>query len=321
MQQQQQQLTNMMMLFIIFLQLLSGTLVRRCNGAPSNIKRLDNIPRDVKELLQTTYPFIVPRRNLSVSQVIQTITEASSFIQNYGDQSVRLSSSNAYSHGRLDSTIKDYILSLNGGLMGESLNEKSSLPADQIYYLFGENYDGIWQELSSLYSVDYCDEICNFAGAKSFGIGGTDSGVSFHFHGPGFAEIIHGAKQWFFFPPSLKQLVNRLFNIENMTTKTWYDCYYHLLHHIENQDLEVPMNNCPFNITSIDAKELLELQENLYECIIYPNELLFFPSDWMHATLNLNPYNVFVSTFIDSQLVQMCEAGNSNDNQYICEWR
>ena len=26
------------------------------------------------------------------------------------------------------------------------------------------------------------------------------TGVPFHFHGPGFAEVIHGAKRWFLYP-------------------------------------------------------------------------------------------------------------------------
>ena len=30
--------------------------------------------------------------------------------------------------------------------------------------------------------------------ALSFGIAGAGTGVPFHFHGPGFAEVIHGSK-------------------------------------------------------------------------------------------------------------------------------
>lgn len=46
------------------------------------------------------------------------------------------------------------------------------------------------------------------------------------------------------------------------------------------------------------------LRENLYECIIYPGDVLYFPAMWMHATLNLDPYNVFISLFIDVQLMK-----------------
>lgn len=30
----------------------------------------------------------------------------------------------------------------------------------------------------------------------SFGVGGANSGVSFHFHGPGWSEVLHGRKLW-----------------------------------------------------------------------------------------------------------------------------
>ena len=37
--------------------------------------------------------------------------------------------------------------------------------------------------------------------------------------------------------------------------------------------------------------------------VISPGEVLYFPDRWMHATLNLDDYNVFVSVFIDLQLL------------------
>jgi hypothetical protein len=37
--------------------------------------------------------------------------------------------------------------------------------------------------------------------------------------------------------------------------------------------------------------------------VISPGEVLYFPDRWMHATINLDDYNVFVSVFIDVQLL------------------
>lgn len=42
----------------------------------------------------------------------------------------------------------------------------------------------------------------------------------------------------------------------------------------------------------------------LQECTTGPGEMLYFPAKWVHATLNMSPYNVFVSLFIDLQLLR-----------------
>jgi mannose-6-phosphate isomerase class I len=49
---------------------------------------------------------------------------------------------------------------------------------------------------------------------------------------------------------------------------------------------------------------LQQLADNLHECVIHPGEILYFPSMWMHATLNLDSYNVFMSLFMDPQLMK-----------------
>lgn len=50
------------------------------------------------------------------------------------------------------------------------------------------------------------------------------------------------------------------------------------------------------------TEELLSLSEELQECVIVPGDALYFPAQWMHGTLNLAPYNLFVSVFLDLQL-------------------
>ena len=41
--------------------------------------------------------------------------------------------------------------------------------------------------------------------------------------------------------------------------------------------------------------------ENLSECTIVPGDILYFPSGWYHATLNLNSCTAFVSTFTQGE--------------------
>ena len=55
---------------------------------------------------------------------------------------------------------------------------------------------------------------------------------------------------------------------------------------------------------SLTTDHLHSLAHHLYECELNPNEVLYFPSLWMHATLNMEEYNVFMSVFIDTQLIK-----------------
>lgn len=55
---------------------------------------------------------------------------------------------------------------------------------------------------------------------------------------------------------------------------------------------------------SLTTEYLHSLAHHLYECELNPNEVLYFPSLWMHATLNMDEYNVFMSVFIDTQLIK-----------------
>lgn len=95
----------------------------------------------------------------------------------------------------------------------------------------------------------------------SFGMGGQGTGVPFHFHGPGFQQMISGRKRWFlswekpFFDP-------------NETTLHW--AMYRRYQFAQ-----------PF----------------LYECTLYPGDIIFFPNLWWHATLNLD-FAIFLSTFL-----------------------
>lgn len=60
-------------------------------------------------------------------------------------------------------------------------------------YLFGDIDQTIWKPLLDAYKLPAWT-VPNHDPALSFGIAGSGTGVPFHFHGPGFAEIIHGSK-------------------------------------------------------------------------------------------------------------------------------
>jgi hypothetical protein len=132
------------------------------------------------------------------------------------------------------------------------------------YYWFGDNH----KALSPLTKHFQLNKYSGRYNTKSFGVGGRLSGVPFHFHGGGFSEIMHGSKRWWLHetkPP---------FN-SNQTQLQW-------------------LNNVYPSLPST-------VSEQLYECTIFPGDLLYFPSHWYHATLNLNKFTAFVSTFTDKE--------------------
>ena len=202
-------------------------------------------------------------RNKYLSQM----SNKSHLAQKHGTTDVVLSSSNTYSYEKITMSLGNYI--------DYMMNPNSNL-ANETFYMFGNNYEGIWKEMSKSYVLPDCS-VCAIAGAVTLGLGGTLSGVSFHMHGPGFSEVIHGRKRWFLFPPGFQVHYN-----PNVSQRKWVDIVYPTL----------------FNDNSTCKSN------DLQECVIGPGEILYFPDRWLHATLNLDEFNFFVSLFIDINLAK-----------------
>lgn len=88
--------------------------------------------------------------------------------------------------------------------------------------------------------------------------------MPFHWHGPGYSEVIYGRKRWFLYPPEKTPQFH-----PNKTTLAWLRDTYPGL--------------------APAARPL--------ECTISAGEVLYFPARWWHATLNLDTC-VFISTFL-----------------------
>jgi hypothetical protein len=188
----------------------------------------------------------------------------SSLLQIFGNETVRLTSSNAYSDGEVELTLRAYLSDLN------KLSAGSCRAANDTVYLFGGNYGPNWLALIEKYTLPPCTT-CRYPAdntAVSFGIGGLQSGVSWHRHGPGFSEVFHGAKRWFLIPP--------------------------------NGPLDIHDFNANKSVAQWASEDLPQLRETsgVVECTIRPGELLYFPANWPHATLNLDAYTSFASTFL-----------------------
>lgn len=140
--------------------------------------------------------------------------------------------------------------------------------SNESWYFFGETYSNKWIKFLQHYHLPPC-QTCSTTSrelsALSFGIGNRGSGVQWHIHGPGFSQCLHGRKHWVLYPPTTPPLYN-----VNYTSRFWMEHVY----------------------TNLSKEEDLP-----YECTLYPGDMIYFPDRWYHATINLDRYTAFISTF------------------------
>lgn len=190
-------------------------------------------------------------------------TERNALLRAYGAARVRLTSSNSYSEHELAASLAEYVedhVPLHGSA-GSSANES--------FYLFGPPADPALEALVASYEFPACGGLwcARDAFAASFGLAGARSGVSFHTHGSGFGEVIHGRKRWILYPPASAAPPG--FD-KDRSTAEWVDSVLPALPAVDRP---------------------------AFDCVLSPGELLYFPPQWWHATLNLDRHTVFVSSF------------------------
>lgn len=176
-------------------------------------------------------------------------------IKKYGKKVVRLSTANTYSYKKVDVPLQEYIVHY---MKPQRLNT----PGNETLYWFGDN-DASWNTFFTIYKPPPF-ELPGMVGVYSFGAAAAGTGVPFHFHGPGFAEMIYGRKRWFLYPPEIIPDFH-----PNQTTLQWF------------------FNEYP----------KLQAENKPFECTISPGQAIYFPDRWWHATLNIDN-GVFISTFL-----------------------
>ncbi|XP_065415983.1 jmjC domain-containing protein 8 isoform X3 [Chrysemys picta bellii] len=146
-----------------------------------------------------TYSQFIDQYAFSRPVVIQGITDNSEFqalctrnklLAEFGDRLVRLSTANTYSYHKVDVPFQEYV---------EHLLEPQDLASlgSETLYFFGDNNFTEWGSLFQKYMPPPF-RIPGTSGAYSFGIAGSGSGVPFHWHGPGYSEVIFGRKVLYF---------------------------------------------------------------------------------------------------------------------------
>jgi len=156
----------------------------------------------------------------------------------------------------VDSSFGEYVREL---LRPQDLSAKGS----ETLYLFGDIDQTIWKPLLDEYKLPKWT-VPQHEPVLSFGIAAVGTGVPFHFHGPGFGEVIYGSKRWFLTPYDSPPTFN-----PDRSTLDWY------------------------------TNEYPKLVSKPLECLLRPGEVIYFPDRWYHATLNAET-SVFISTFLSS---------------------
>ncbi|XP_032701854.1 jmjC domain-containing protein 8 [Lontra canadensis] len=241
-----------------------GGWQRRGPGAPAALAEEQRCA--VERRADLSYSEFVQHYAFSRPVILQGLTDNSRFralcsrerlLASFGDTVVRLSTANTYSYRKVDLPFQEYVEHLLHP------QDPTSLGNDTLYF-FGDNNFSEWASLFKHYSSPPFS-LLGTTTAYSFGIAGAGSGVPFHWHGPGFSEVIYGRKRWFLYPPEKTPEFH-----PNKTTLAWLQDIYPTL---------VP-----------SAKPL--------ECTVQAGEVLYFPDRWWHATLNLDT-SVFISTFLN----------------------
>lgn len=178
------------------------------------------------------------------------------------DFMVTLSSSNSFSEHRRTATLKQYL---------DEITTREETAPDQLsnetWYFFGETFSNEWKDLLTAYELPPCLACRQDSVALSFGIGNRGSGVQWHTHGPGFSEALWGRKHWVLYPQPEKPDYHPDYG-------SWYWMEY----------------------------VYPTLQKKPYECTLDPGDIIYFPNEWHHATINLDVYTAFVSTFTQEHL-------------------
>ena len=120
--------------------------------------------------------------------------------EEWGFSPVRLTSSNALSHGLKDATLEEYLDMMQEE--SETLNRCDS--ANETWYLFGNNESKEpFKTLAAMYELPSSQFVYEVKDESTpdlqdptvvIGLGRRNSGLSFHFHGPGLSQAIIGKK-------------------------------------------------------------------------------------------------------------------------------
>ena len=262
---------------------------------------------------------IIIQQNRTINELFRYKTHRDRILQQFPNNAttfrVTLSSSNALSEHRHTVLFRDYLHTsyTRGGTSPDQLSNES-------WYLFGETYTQEWHtallQYYTLPPCHACDAMDNVA--LSFGIGNRGSGVQWHIHGPGFSEAVHGRKHWILHPPTREPSPQSRSRSARPRTKIVNNNKYNTpVHRYSNDSESLPDPTIPIDHYHKDQSSRYWMeyvypflpskirQEYYYECTLDPGDMIYFPNHWWHATINLDPYTAFISTFTNEHPTEL----------------
>jgi hypothetical protein len=275
----------------------------RCNIDKVSLLSLDKFER----VYNRKKPVIVQGGEDSNAH-FRKMVQKENLLADFGKIEVMLGSANAYTKGVRKATLSEYVHNIRPHDLSKS--------GKATEYLFGNTHGPEWDTLLKHYTHPPLERASGDYTTLSYGMGGKFSGVPFHGHGPGWSEVLIGAKHWFLYPPKVPPPE---FDPDQAQV-AWYRDVYPRVHALPS-NISASANTPSFGVRmqgappisyggareritqkakgnedgEVDDEEPLPLP--LHECTIGPGDLLYFPAHWQHATLNLGDYNVFVSAF------------------------
>uniref|UniRef100_A0A2K6M7U9 Jumonji domain containing 8 n=1 Tax=Rhinopithecus bieti TaxID=61621 RepID=A0A2K6M7U9_RHIBE len=133
------------------------------------------------------YAFVRPviLQGLTDNSRFRALCSREKLLASFGDRVVRLSTANTYSYQKVDLPFQEYVEQL-------LIPAPPSLLADTLYF-FGDNNFTEWASLFRHYSPPHLVNASEGGYKMACWLG-----VPFHWHGPGYSEVIYGRKVLYF---------------------------------------------------------------------------------------------------------------------------
>mmetsp|Transcript_10853 Transcript_10853/g.29087 ORF Transcript_10853/g.29087 Transcript_10853/m.29087 type:complete len:345 (-) Transcript_10853:23-1057(-) len=231
-------------------------------------------------------------------------------LASWGEREITLSTANTRSYAKRRATLREYV-----EIEMLAVGDRDARSAEETWYWFGDNDHAAWRALFDTYqmpppvalgelrraraaqppklkpqpppSPPRCAEPLPIrAGvALSFGVGAALSGVPMHTHGAVLAETIVGRKRWFLRAPG--------------GAAPDFDGDEPVRHWAARVDAGTEAVRALLSSSALSALPMTPRARNaLLRCTLRAGEILYIPTGWWHATLNLDAYTAFMSVFL-----------------------
>lgn len=239
---------------------------------------------------------IILLRGPHVNTEVQNYTTKQNMIQKFATQSINIAGIEAYAFREEKTNVfSDYLDQLSNP---PSIKEGQKSKAKNVNFNFGIDQYGIGDHyivpdvINSTIQGDK-DSIIEKSWHFQVAIAGYGVGLPFHWHGDVFAEVLHGERRWFLYPPHISPEFN-----PRTSSQQWFN------------DIYLPKYS-----------ETKSPTNSLSECTMHPNEVLYVPADWFHATLSLGEAVAITTSFAQQYRNERYSLYNSGsaDHAYMID--